>query len=493
MAPSPSPVLPRTETAPDGGRVSRSRLASALGALAATATLVWLGLGVDPWWPLAWFAPLPVLLLALRCSRTGVAGVAAAAWLIGSLELLPYLQRLHSPLPTEMGYLVAPAIAFAASILLFQTLVRRGAWWRALGSVPACGVTFEFLRSLAWPHGTAGSLAYTQLDFLPVLQLASVAGPWGIVFVVLLFPTAIALGLHLRRSGPHASRRVAGAGLGIVATVLAFGAVRLAQPPDGSPVSVGLVAADHSGEDAVASAGAPTMQRLRAYAREAGALAGQGAAVIVLPEKLGLVTPATVGATDALFQDVSDRTGTTIVVGVVEVVAGRRFNRARFYAPHSPVVTYDKQHLLPQFESGLEPGRSTTLLPHGATSWGVEICKDLDFVQPARTYGAAGVGLLLVPAWDFQLDRRWHGHIARMRGVENGFAVARSSREGNLTVSDRHGRIVAEARSDHSTFTTLLATVPTAHERTVYCRLGDTFAWLMLGALVWVVYPLIRR
>jgi apolipoprotein N-acyltransferase len=158
------------------------------------------------------------------------------------------------------------------------------------------------------------------------------------------------------------------------------------------------------------------------------------------------------------------------------------------------VATYDKQHLLPQFESGLQPGPAgaTMLLSRGATTCGVEICKDLDFTQPARAYGAAGAGLLLVPAWDFAIDRRWHGHIAIMRGVENGCAIARSSREGNLTVSDQRGRIVAEARSDASAFTTLLATVPTTHQPTVYCRTGDAFSWLIPGVLAWIIFPLIR-
>jgi apolipoprotein N-acyltransferase len=31
---------------------------------------------------------------------------------------------------------------------------------------------------------------------------------------------------------------------------------------------------------------------------------------------------------------------------------------------------------------------------------------------------------MLVLAWDFQDDRSWHGHIAIMRGVEDGFSGA---------------------------------------------------------------------
>src|SRR5205823_9906461 len=53
-----------------------------------------------------------------------------------------------------------------------------------------------------------GSLAYSQLAFLPFLQLASITGPWGMSFVLLLFSTAIAIWMHLRSSSRSEERRV---------------------------------------------------------------------------------------------------------------------------------------------------------------------------------------------------------------------------------------------------------------------------------------------
>jgi apolipoprotein N-acyltransferase len=67
---------------------------------------------------------------------------------------------------------------------------------------------------------------------------------------------------------------------------------------------------------------------------------------------------------------------------------------------------------------------------------------------------------MLVPAWDFVVDRSWHGHIAVMRGVEDGFSIARAAKNGYLTVSDDRGRIVGETRSDSAPFATLLVDVP---------------------------------
>jgi apolipoprotein N-acyltransferase len=114
-------------------------------------------------------------------------------------------------------------------------------------------------------------------------------------------------------------------------------------------------------------------------------------------------------------------------------------------------------------------------------TWGVAICKDMDFTPLSRDYGGAGVGLMLVPAWDFGEDRWFHGHMAVMRGVESGFSVVRSAKRGYLTVSDNRGRVLAEASSGSAPFATLLADVPAAHDTTLYLMLGDWFALLVLA------------
>jgi apolipoprotein N-acyltransferase len=158
-----------------------------------------------------------------------------------------------------------------------------------------------------------------------------------------------------------------------------------------------------------------------------------------------------------------------------------------------PVRTYDKEHMLAPFESKLTPGTSLTLLSEPTGPWGVAICKDMDFTGLSRQYGAAGAGVMLVPAWDFDLDRWAHGHIAVMRGVEDGFAIARAAKQGYLTVSDDRGRILAEARSDAAPFSTLVAELPVAHDTTLYRRWGDWFAWTMLMALLGTLAALFIR
>ena len=465
------------------------RYAAPFLAVVFTAALVWFGTGLNARWPLLWLAPLPVLLFASRSSWRGAALTAALSWLIGNLNLWHYLSAVHTPPAARVAIFAIPALVFAVAVLLFRALLRRSGCWSALLAFPAMWVSIEYLFDLISPHGTAGNLSYSQLNFLPVLQLASVTGPWGISFLVLLFPAAIAIGLDLRSSPKHALH-IVGTGLGVTVLVLVFGAVRLMLPAPREKVRVGLIASDQLADVDVADEGPETARLFREYAAEAERLAARGAQVIVLPEKLGVTVDPDTKETDALFQSLADKTKSQIVVGLIHESPPVKYNQALVYAPGTPLQSYDKHHMLPPFESKLKPGTKLTFLREPSGTWGVAICKDMDFTPLSRQYGRAGSGLMLVPAWDFVLDRWQHGHIAVMRGVEDGFSIARAAKQGYLTVSDDRGRILAETQSDSAPFAALVADAPVVHDTTLYLLLGDWFAWLVLATLVFTLVQL---
>jgi apolipoprotein N-acyltransferase len=464
--------------------INSQRIAAAFFAVAVTSTLAWFGNGLDPWWPLLWFAPLPVLLFATRSSRSGAALAAFMAWLLGSLSLWHYFTVLLMPLQVRAAIFATMALGFTASVLLFRALLRRGHAWSALAAFPAAWVSGEFIHNLTTPDGTAGSLAYSQLKFLPFLQLASITGPWGMSFLLLLFSAALAIGLHLRTSAPQKAMRIVGASLGLLVLTLIFGAIRLAQPTPDQSVMVGLIASDTPANSGVAAEGSQTQQLFHDYAAEAQKLIARGAQVIVIPENLGIIADPNVGDADHIFQPLADKTNATIIAGMTHISAPISHNQARIYTPNAPVLSYDKHHLLPPFELKFQPGKTITVLPKPNQIWGVAICKDMDFTPLSRHYGNAGAGLIFVPAWDFNIDRSWHGHIAIMRGVESGFSIAHAARDGYLTVTDNRGRILAETRTDSAPFATLLAQVPAVHDSTIYLKFGDWFGWLSIAILV---------
>jgi apolipoprotein N-acyltransferase len=90
---------------------------------------------------------------------------------------------------------------------------------------------------------------------------------------------------------------------------------------------------------------------------------------------------------------------------------------------------------------------------------------------------------MLIPAWDFYFDAWLAARTTLTRGVENGYTVIRSSREGLLTVSDPFGRVLAERPSQSLPGSTLLLTVNIAPPiATLYTRIGDLFGWLCVAS-----------
>jgi len=458
---------------------ARQRLGWGSAAVLLSAAALWGGTGLAPAWWLTWWAAWPVLAFAVRAAAPAAAAAAFTAWAGGGLNLWSYYRTtLGTPLPVVLVAIALPAVAFAGLAVLARALARRGRTLLAILAVPAGWTALEHVVSRVSPHGTYGSLAYTQVDCLPVVQLASLLGASGITFLLLLVPSALAI-LTLPAAARHRWRLV-WTTAATVALALGYGGWRLVrEEPSRVPVAVGLVAADRPEQPT--EAGTEEGRRLLAgYAREAAALAAQGAQIIVLPETVVRVGADAMAAVREPFAEVKE--GRALVLGAdVQGAEGEANAAVAFVSGQARPAVYSKQHLLPPFESRFRPGRELAILD---TQWGrlgLAVCKDMDFPGLGRRYAERGVSMLLVPAWDFSADGWLHSRMAVLRGVEGGFAVARAARGGRLTISDDRGRIVAEAASTEAPVASVLAEVRLGPTRTPYARFGDWFAWLAGG------------
>jgi apolipoprotein N-acyltransferase len=448
------------------------------GAIALGALCFHLSTGLGTLGPAAFVAPVGVLAVAFARSWRVAALVGLAAHFLGSLGLVAYLGALV-PLPIVLGILAAMSLTFAAAVLLARLAFLQLPAPVAVCAFPAAWTAIEFVTALVSPHGTFLNLAYSQVEFLALLQIASVTGLWGVSFVVTLVSSALAVAWV--RPAP----RVLIAPAMAVALVLGFGAWRLQAPPSGAPIRVGLAATDanvgvvfETRDRAVAE------PALAAYADRVARLAAQGASVVVLPEKMVGVTPELAPAAVATLGDAARAAGVTLVAGLNRVATAPPRNVALVYGPDGAVRTeYDKRHLLPGPETGYRVGDRPALFDAQGARWGVAICKDMDFPSWLRAYGRAGVRILAVPAWDFVVDGRLHSRMAVVRAVENGFALVRSATEGRLLVTDAYGRVIAEERTDGKPEALLVASVPAGPGTTFYARTGDWFGWLSVAGL----------
>lgn len=470
---------------------NRTLTVAALLALATSAVALYFATGLHPTWWLLWLVPIPILLLAPRVSGRVSFSVSFAAYALSGLNLWSYFHKLLStPIPVILLIITLPALAFAADVLLYRWMLRRSPWRAAL-IFPSFWVAVEFLASLTSPHGTAGNLGYTQMNFVPILQVASVTGIWAISFCVFLFAATAAIVLGGHGSAIDRRRLTAAVALLLVAA-LGFGTLRLRTPP-ASPktVKVGLLASDLR-QNILADKPSEVLRLFREYATQAEMLAAQGAKVVVIPEKVAILSDSTLSEVDPLLQSTAAKTGALIVVGVLHRTHNANWNEARLYFADQSIRTYHKHHMLPAYEGDLSVGTDRTEWQQPSGLWGITICKDMDFPALSREYGRDGTAVLLVPAWDFGVDGWWHGRMAILRGVESGFSIVRSPNQGMLTVSDNRGRIVAEAVSSSSPFTSLIVDVPVDHEATIYDRFGNWFGWTNLLLLVLLIYTALR-
>lgn len=458
--------------------------------LTASAVLFFFGTGLNPAWMLMWFAPIAVLWLAPRVSAGQAFLIAAAAYAIGAMNVWYYLTTVTNAW-VGLQKTVIPACLFGLATLLFRNRVVRGQLWQAASIVPAFWVTYEYVTSLVSVHGTIGNIGYSQIKFLPILQLAAVTGIWGIGFSILFFAASVAA---LLGWGPLRQKQILGAMvLLFFVCVFGYGFWRLESAPRDVPtVKVGMVASDDANM-LLAFTPEQTMGMYDGFDKKLQTLKGQGIQMFVLPEHSGAVTDASLQTMDAKLGGMARDAGAFVAIGVDRIRPTIAWNEERLYGPDgSLVATYDKHHLLPPWEDRFAPSKTRSTVKEPSGVWGLQICKDMDFPLLSRQYAQDGVGLMVVPAWDFSMDGWSHGSIAIMRGVEGGFSVARSAKKSIVYASDDRGRVLAKQDTNFVPFATVITSVPVHHDATLYEKLGDWFAWVNLVLLAGLVGILIR-
>ena len=450
----------------------------------ASAALAYLGTGLHPLWWALWLAPVPVLAVAPQLRRSVAFLLASLAWLIGELNQLAYFRHgIELSLPVIIILLIIPAAVFGLGVLFARAFLRQGLLLLAALAFAATWVTYEYLSEISSPHSTFGNLAYSQMDCLPLIQIACVTGVSGISFLVFLFAGGAAALFSGR--GDWSQRRTLAIVVGVVlGVVFLFGEWRLRANPPAQSVAITLLAKDVPMSLYLGSED-EGLHLLHEYADEVRRVTAPGTEVVVLPEKIARVSEKAVAEVDALFSSAAAATHSAIVLGVVRQTSSAAFNSSRLYSPDGKLeANYDKHHLLPGVERE-KPGNTRVVVDQPSGRWGLQICKDLDFPDLSREYANDGTNLLLVPAWDFNprpLAACAHGRPARGRERFCACSI------GAQWPPDSHRQprwwILAEAATVPGRFVSINGKVDLVRETTFYTRTGDWFAWLCLATFV---------
>ena len=460
----------------------RKLLILQIAAALATGFLLRFVLDLHPIWWLAWLAPAPLLAMAIRFSPNRARWAVPFAALIGASVNFHYF-RLLMPLPAVLATIAAQALLWTFLCLATRRLVLRYKTWWTVFVFPVLFVAADTLMAALLPDGNWGSLAYSQADRLPVLQITSLFGVSGLLFLIALVPSAIALAISLGRS-LHRGWVAHALTAFLLVSAIAYGYLRLQSHAPGVETTFGLVSIDDGiGPKSSASYAANILQ---AYDRHIAELAAQGAQIVVLPEKIAFLTPTAATQQQEHLSAMARQNRIWLEVGIGIEDSKGPLNWEWLFAPDGTLASsYKKHHMAPpERREAYISGLDYNVNPIDGHKYGLAICKDMHFAALGRAYGERHAAVMLVPAWDFNyLDDWLEARTTVFRGVENGYSIVRASREGLLTVSDPYGRVIAERRSSTMPGSTLLVKATVADPLpTLYTQLGDLFGWLCVVA-----------
>lgn len=394
----------------------------------------------------------------------GVIPVAGAEFVVacvisGVLGALPYV--LHR--------MLAPALGAVAGTLVF----------------PAVAVALLYILSLGGPFGTWGVDGYVQAGFLPLLQLASIAGVWGATFLVYWAGSALQ-GL-LRPGTSWAGPAMFGAVF--VLTLLFAGWQMLSGTAPAAQAQVAAITTPAglpdrffdgcAGRDDQACRTAGARKRIDALFERSAAAAQAGAALIVWPEAAAQYDAPLEPEFIERARTFVRQHGVYLVAGAARIPPDRQApmeNKAMVFDPTGALAfQYLKAIPVPGEQIVAGDGRIQTVdTPFGRLA--VVICFDADFPMLVRRAKLQGAELLAIPANDWRAITPLHGQMARFRAVENGFTVVRATSNGLSLIASPVGAVLAESDSFTSPGAIIAARLSMPPRPTVYARIGDTFA-----------------
>ena len=221
------------------------------------------------------------------------------------------------------------------------------------------------------------------------------------------------------------------------------------------------------------------------YQAQVQILAGSGAKLVLLPEKIDVLPSAEAEIRKAWLSRLARENKVWLVAGLGVDNGKERRNEAWWFAPDGRLATNYLKHFMAPPEREFVSGNEYPVNDIAGVRYGVAICKDMHFASLGRGFGKRNTRVMLVPAWDFDVDAKMAANMTKFRGIENGYAVVRSSRNGLLSISDAFGRVLAVEKSTKLPGTTLFATVKVGDElSTIYTSMGDLPGWLCVIAAV---------
>ena len=460
----------------------------------------------------AWIALIPLLVALAGRAGTYTAFklglTAGVTYFVGTIYWTGTVLQGFGGLPVPLAYFAMLLLAlylalFPALTAVITVRLVQSAGPRALLLVPAVWVSTEYLRGYLFGGFPWVPLGNSQVTVLPVAQLASGTGVYGLSALVAFVNGALAWGILSR--GRERIAAIAAAAL-VVASVGTWGAMRIADGSlarQGPVIRIGLIQGNIAQEDKWNPSEARRI--FTTYIAMTRDAVRRGAEFVIWPESSTpfMFEEDPVGG--EMLRSLAREVRVPILFGSDQVErsgdAIRLFNSAFLLTPEgATAAVYRKIHLVPfgeyipfkqwlYFVSPLvdrlaefAPGTSTVRLPVGEHHVTTAICYEVVYPSLIRDAVLDGSNLLTTITND-----GWYGHssapyqhfeMASMRAIEQGRYLARSANTGISGIVDPYGRVVQQSAIFEQVGLVGEARILTG--RTMYASMGDMIVWVSM-------------
>ena len=443
----------------------------------------------------------------LRAFTLGLA--AGLVYFVGTIYWTGTVVRTFGGLATPMALLAMLLLAAylalypaLAALVVSRVLNRTGV--RGVLLLPAAWVATEFFRGYLFGGFPWVPLGNSQVELLPVAQLASVLGVYGLSALVALVNASIAYAL-LTSGRDRLTAIVATAA--VLVAVGGWGTWQIAEGSltrEGTPLRVGLIQGNIAQEDKWNPGEARRIFTTHiAMTRD---VVKRGAQLVMWPESATPFMFEEDEAGETAVRELAREVGVPILFGSDQVDRSgnlvRLFNAAFLVSPNGDTAgVYRKIHLVPFGEyipfkewlyfvsplvqrfTDFDAGTGTVLLPVGGHAISTAICYEVVYPSLIREAVVSGSELLTTitnDGWYGQSSAPYqHFAMASMRAIEQGRYLARAANTGVSGVVDPYGRVVR--RSAIFEQFGLVEEVRLLTSRTIYSVIGDAVAYVSIA------------
>ena len=424
---------------------------------------------------------------------------------------------LAAPVALLAAMLLAAYMALfpALAALITSRLVNRGGA-SGLLFAPAAWVATEFFRGYLFGGFPWVPLGNSQVTVLPVAQLASVLGVYGLSGLVSFVSAALAYALLT--TGRQRATAVASMVV-VLGAVAGWGTWRIADGSltrEGTPIRVGLVQGNIPQDQKWQSGEARRI--FTTYIAMTRDVVKRGAQFVMWPESSTPFMFEEDEAGESALRALARETGVPMLFGSDQVDRSRnplRMYNSAFMVTQAgqTAAVYRKIHLVPfgeyipfrgvaSFVSPLvdslgefAPGESMVMLPVGPHLISTAICYEVVYPSLIRQAVEGGSQLLTTitnDAWYGESSAPFqHFAMASMRAIEQGRYLARAANTGISGVVDPYGRVVRQSAIFEQVGLVEEVRFLTSH--TVYATIGDAIAYVSIALIAAALFTTGRR